>query len=245
MEIKSAEASRGVAWLMEGFEYFRRNALAWIGIVVILVVISIASGVIPLAPLIVQFLTPVFMGGLILGCRDIGQGGTLKVNHLFAGFSEYAGNLVLLGVLYTLGVIVITIIMVIMMFFTLGGLEYFQALVSGDTSIGPSHIMNLLLVLLVALLVYVPLLMGFWFAPALVVLENLGPLQAIQDSFVACVKNIMPFLLYGVVGLVFSLLASIPFMLGWFILMPMIIASVYIAYLDIFASDRPVTVIQE
>lgn len=245
MEIKSAEASRGTAWLMEGFEYFRQHALAWIGIVVILIVITIASGVIPLAPLVLQFLTPVFMGGLIMGCREISQGGGLKVNHLFAGFSEYAGNLVLLGVLYTFGVIVITILMVITMFLVVGGVEYFQTVMSGETTLVQQHITNLLLVALVALAIYVPLLMGFWFAPALVVLEDASPLQAIRDSFVGCLKNVIPFLLYGIIGLVFAILASIPLGLGWFILMPMIIASVYIAYRDIFVSDMPVTVTQE
>lgn len=245
MEIKSTEASRGAAWLIEGFEYFRRNALAWIGIVLIIIVISIASGVIPLAALVLQFLTPVFMGGLIMGCREISQGGGLKVNHLFAGFSEYAGKLVLLGVLYTIGVIMITMLIVITVFFFLGGVEYFQTVMSGETNLVQQHMTNLLLVLLVALLIYVPLLMGFWFAPALVVLEDMAPLQAIRDSFIGCLKNVVPFLLYGIVGLVFSILASIPLGLGWFILMPMIIASIYIAYCDIFVIETPVTVTQE
>jgi uncharacterized membrane protein len=60
-----------------------------------------------------------------------------------------------------------------------------------------------------------------------------------------CLKNIVPFLLYGVVGLFLIIIATIPLLLGWFIVVPMMIASIYIAYLDIYGDSRPVTIIRE
>jgi uncharacterized membrane protein len=86
--------------------------------------------------------------------------------------------------------------------------------------------------------------MTIWFAPVLIVLDRLGAVEAMKASFSGCMKNIMPFLIYGVVGFILSILATIPFMLGWFILTPMIIASIYIAYLDIYCSDRAITINQ-
>jgi len=44
----------------------------------------------------------------------------------------------------------------------------------------------------------------------------------------------VPFVLYGLVGLVLGIVASIPFGLGWLVLGPVAIASVYVGYRDIF-----------
>jgi uncharacterized membrane protein len=57
---------------------------------------------------------------------------------------------------------------------------------------------------------------------------------ALKASFFACLKNIVPFLVYGIVGFVLAIVASIPVMLGWLVLGPVFIASVYTAYRDIF-----------
>jgi len=250
VNVNVVPASRGAAWFSEGFEYFRQSAGPWIGSAVILLVINITVSMLPIAGMLLsQLLTPVFIGGLLLGCRDIGDGKGLQINHLFAGFSQYTGNLVLLGVLYTLGSVMILIFMVILLFLSVG-LEFINLIVQGGTEsaiqeLSLEHIRNMLLVILTGLFFYVPLLMAFWFAPALTVLEEMGPVDAIKASFSGCMKNIMPFLIYGLVGLVLSFIASLPFMLGWIILTPMIIASVYLAYLDIYNPDKAVTIVQE
>jgi uncharacterized membrane protein len=44
----------------------------------------------------------------------------------------------------------------------------------------------------------------------------------------------LPFLLYGVITLVASFVASVPFFLGWLVLAPVLAASVYTAYRDIY-----------
>jgi uncharacterized membrane protein len=80
----------------------------------------------------------------------------------------------------------------------------------------------------------VPLLMAVWFAPALVIFHDLGPTQAMKDSFTGCLRNIVPFLLYSVIWLVLSIIASIPLGLGWLVLGPMTAASIYTAYRDIY-----------
>jgi len=47
-------------------------------------------------------------------------------------------------------------------------------------------------------------------------------------------QNIPAFLVYGVVGLVLAIVATIPALLGWLILGPVTIASAYTGYRDIF-----------
>ena len=62
----------------------------------------------------------------------------------------------------------------------------------------------------------------------------MAPVAAMKASFGACLKNIVPFIIYGVVVLVLGIIAAIPFMLGWLVLGPVLAASVFVAYRDIF-----------
>jgi uncharacterized membrane protein len=57
-----------------------------------------------------------------------------------------------------------------------------------------------------------------------------------KASFMGCLKNILPFLVYGVIMFGLAIVASIPLALGWLVLGPMTIASVYTAYRDIYFS---------
>jgi len=79
------------------------------------------------------------------------------------------------------------------------------------------------------------LAMLFWFAPTLVVLHpEVGVMEALGLSFRACLRNVLPFLLYGVVLFVLAIVATIPLMLGWLVLWPVLIGSIYASYKDIF-----------
>ena len=194
-----------------------------------------------------QLLTPVFIGGLLLGCRDIANNGNLEINHLFSGFKNDLGNLVVLGLIYTLGSIFIIMSMVLVAFVSVG-LDFFINIINGDSNFifedfyNSEYITSLLIILLIGLIFYVPLLMAFWFAPALIILDGQNPMESIKNSFIGCLKNTIPFLVYGLVGLILSVFATIPLLLGWFILMPIIIASIYISYLEIYNSN--VSIIQ-
>ncbi len=87
---------------------------------------------------------------------------------------------------------------------------------------------------LVATLLAIPLLMAYWFAPALVVFRNEEPMTAMKTSFNACLVNMMPMFVYSLLGLVFAIAATIPLLLGWLVLAPVFAASVYASYKDIF-----------
>jgi uncharacterized membrane protein len=79
-----------------------------------------------------------------------------------------------------------------------------------------------------------PVSMALWFAPALVVLNDRGAVEAMKESFAGCLKNIVPFLLYGVVLFVAAIIAAIPFGLGWLVLGPVVAGSLYASYRDIY-----------
>jgi hypothetical protein len=202
----------------------------WIALVIVLIVILLVLAFIPLLGAVATFLLmPLFLGGLMLGCRALQGGGGLEVGHLFAGFKEHTGNLIVLGALAIGGWIIVMLpVIAIVGAGTLFGLMRGDA--AGAAAMGGSF----LLAWLVAMALSIPIYMALWFAPALVVLRGLAPVAAIKESFFGCLKNMVPFLIYGIVLLVLGIVAAIPLGLGWLVLGPVAIASVYTAYRDIY-----------
>ncbi len=230
---RSVDAGRGWAWITEGFELFKKQAGLWIGIVVVLFVIMIVLAVIPiLGAIATALLLPVFGGGLMLGCRSLQRDGTLEMGHLFAGFKEHTASLVTLGALAIVGWIIVVIPVVAIV-----GTGAFLGAASGDAAgvgaIGGTFLLGMLIALALSILVY----MAFWFAPALVVLRGMAPVAAIKQSFSGCLRNIVPFLIYGVALFVLGILAAIPFGHGWLVLGPVVIASIYTAYRDVYGDS--------
>ena len=236
-------AGRGVDWWGSAWRLFTAAPIAWILITIVYIVILMVLSFIPLlGQVAVSLLHPVFIGGIMLGCREQDRGGTLAVQHLFAGFTEKLGPLVIVALLYLVGWFIVACLMMAIAFASLGG-TVLAALVSGDPMIlGPELFatmgLSVALVFLVALLFAVPLLMAFWFAPPLVVLRGDEPFAAMKTSFRACLRNIPPFLIYGLLGIVFIVLACIPLFLGLIVLIPVGIATVYTSYQDIFGSPQ-------
>ena len=87
---------------------------------------------------------------------------------------------------------------------------------------------------LVSLALLVPISMALWFAPALVMFGGLTPVAALKASFAGCMKNLVPFCVYGIVLFVLLIVAAIPLLLGYLVLIPVLAGSIHVAYADIF-----------
>lgn len=236
---RSVAAGNGASWWGEAWRLFVPSFGVWLLITVILFVLSMVLAVIPVVGhLASQVLFPVFTGGLMLGCRAIDRGQPLTVNHLFAGFSERAGPLFVLGLLYT-GIaiaIVLTVAGILFVFFGTAVLTQLFRLsdpVAASAVIG-GVLMVMMIGALLFMLLFLPLIMAVWFAPALVVLRGLEPWAAMKMSFSGCLRNVLPFLLYGLIGIVLAVVATIPLALGWLVVAPLSFASIYTSYCDIF-----------
>jgi uncharacterized membrane protein len=123
------------------------------------------------------------------------------------------------------------------------GFSILGALMTGDPNTIASSIMASALTLalggLVALALTIPLMAAFWFAPALVIMHGLGPVQAMKESFVGCMRNWIPFLVWSVVMTIFAIVAALPVLLGYLVWIPLAIASTYAAYRDIYPEREP------
>lgn len=236
---RAVDAGRGWEWIADGWGLFVRQPMMWI---VDGFVFSLVVAVLPYVPPVLGFIvsmlvTPVILGGLMLGSQAVHQGQPLIFGHLFAGFQRNIGALLPAGLLWLVCFVVIGLIGGLVMGFGIFG-AISAAMTTGDpvqiATIIMGSIMTILLGLLVALALFVPVAMMFWFAPALIVMHNLGLGAALKMSFIGCLKNIVPFLVYGLVMFVLLIIAAVPVMLGFLVLVPVIIASVYTAYRDIF-----------
>lgn len=230
---RAVAAGRGFAWFGEAWDLFKRAPGTWIAMFVVFAIAWIAISIIPLGGLVVSACYPIIAAGVMLGCRNLEHGKPLEFSHLFAGFGQHSGNLLVVGLLYLAGVVVIgffvgigTAIAIPLM---LGTAKATNG-VAGMMAMAPV----LLLVVLVSMALMLPLIMALWFAPAIVVFNGTASMAAMKSSFRGCLKNFVPFLLYGLAGFFFSVLAALPLGLGYLVLGPVVWATMYTGYRDIF-----------
>ena len=80
----------------------------------------------------------------------------------------------------------------------------------------------------------IPITMVMLFATPLIVLADFEVGAALKTSFGACLKNLLPFFIWSLIAIVLAIIAAIPFFLGYLLLCPVMMVSLYVAYRDIF-----------
>ena len=230
---QSRPAANGWSWITEGWELFKRQPGMWIGIVLLLLVILVAAGLVPIVGgLAVTLFGPVFAGGLMVGCKALDSGEDLELGHLFAGFRSRTGTLIGVGALYLAATVAVMIVVSLIM-----GVGM-MTMMGGDPQAVEAMGMTFLLAMLVMLALLLPVVMAVWLAAPLVVFHEQGAIDAMKGSFMGCLKNVLPFLLYSVVLLIFMVIATLPLGLGWLVLGPVFAASIYASYRDIYLKPR-------
>ncbi len=241
LSISANRAGDGLDWLADGFRLFRQYPGTWIGTCLVLMALSLAIGGIPLLGAIAGILLkPIFTGGLMMGCAEQSRGGSFRIGHLFSGFDNKGTALMKLGLIYLgltlLATLVAVAVVVVMLLASGASMAMLEDMSTWqEPSMAP---LMILLCILIFLLLYIPLLMGYWLSPALIVEQDLEPWQAFKLSFKGCLKNIVPALVYGLVTLFWMILATLPLLLGWLILGPTLIASNFAAYQHIFKPEN-------
>jgi hypothetical protein len=195
---------------------------------------------------------PAFSVSLMNACRSIERGTPLGPQLLFSGFASNLRALLTLGAIYLAAVVAILGISALaddgaLMAMMLAGQKPDAETVSSG---------SLLLATEIALVLLCPLIMAYWYAPVLAGWHGLSPAKALFFSFVACLRNWRPFLVYslaiGVVatlvpGIVLGVLAALlpsgaslvlvlMMVLLILVLAPTLFASFYVSYRDVFVS---------
>jgi len=236
MEIHQVHGNPGLQWILSGFYLFRKAPLAWVFVCFTLMLIAMAMSFIPLlGKFVFTLISPAFLAGIMLGCKDMEQGKPIELKHLFIAFKTNPAPLITIGGIYLIGqILIIGLVMLI------GGSQMTDMLLY-EKRVDESELMgvmsSMLTSSLIALTLSIPLMMASWFSPLLVIFHNVPPVAAMQRSFFACLKNFIPFQLYGVTLIVLTVLSLIPYGLGLVILIPTIFTSIYVSYKDIFLAE--------
>lgn len=253
MQALTLPAAQGWRWLTDGFRIFRKNHLMLTFLVVSYWVLMALVNVIPVIGTIATTLCiPAFSVSLMNACRSIERGTPLGPQLLFSGFASNLRSLLTLGAIYLAAVVAILGLSALaddgaLMAMMLAGQKPDAETVSSG---------SLLLATEIALVLLCPLIMAYWYAPVLAGWHGLSPAKALFFSFVACLRNWRPFLVYslaiGVVatlvpGIVLGILAALlpsgaslvlvlMMVLLILVLAPTLFASFYVSYRDVFVS---------
>ncbi|HPT49067.1 MAG TPA: BPSS1780 family membrane protein [Accumulibacter sp.] len=221
----------GYRWLLRGWEIFRLAPGTWMGIAVVFMAVMMIVGMIPVVNVAVNLLIPIFIGGISIGCRAIEVGDGLRFDHLFAGFSRKPIPLLVVGLLYMISMAAVVFAAVV------GAGIAFAAFAGGVDGLKEVFSLGMVLVVAVVFVAFSSLAMAVWLAPPLVIFHDVSAFHAIKNSLRVAVRNIGPFLVYTLLVVLAAVVASLPLLLGWLVLLPVLYASLYAAYRDMFFEE--------
>lgn len=236
-------AAHGFDWWREGWRLFVTAPWLWVGVTITLVALMYGLPHLPIVGgIAAPILYHVLIAGLLVGAQALDRGQPLSFGHLFACFDRRAWPLILAGLLNLLGWFLVWLVAIVAcaLIFGYSGLDVFLS--ADPTQLDFSTLATFGVAAITALLIVAvlgtPLVMAYWFAPTLIALRGDAPIAAFKASFAASLRNVPPLLVFGLLGVAFALLATLPFGLGWIVLVPVLIAAMYASYRDIFEAAR-------
>lgn len=238
MEPQRLQNRQGWEWIKQGFAIFRKAPLLWIVLLLICLAAAVALSSIPvLGEPLVSLLMPVILVGLMTGCRSLEQNEELELTHLFSGFHRQTSQLVTLG-----GVSLVGQYLIFGLMMMVGGSELVSILMSGQPDPDPNMIAQAVegagFAVLLGAVLFSILMMAMQFAPMLVFFHNVAPVEAMKLSLRAFLYNVGPMLVYITTFMLLAILASLPMMLGWLVLLPVIFTSLYACFFDLYPTAK-------
>ena len=242
-EIQKVRASHGWLWLKHGYRLIMRSPLHAFSLAMVFALGIFLAMLIPVGGIFLAILLmPVLMAGYMRVCRSLEFSEKVEPRQIFAGFESMTRQLVAIGGMLLLGMIIISMVTAM-----LGGTELSNIMASYQAQQDPTALVEALMApgsgvqlgLLVGLTLLFVLMLALQFAPMLVFFDHLTPMAALKASLRASIRNIVPFSVYSLImQLVAFALSVIPLNLGWIVLMPLGLTSMYVAYRDIFSETK-------
>jgi uncharacterized membrane protein len=236
-EGRKRPAGQGWQWFVQAWQLFKQQPLRWWGAILLMFVLLIVASVVPLLNLLTMLAFPFMMAGLGACARSVQQSGRFDIGQVFDGFRKQPKTLALSGLL-GLGLTLGGMALLMLIF---GGGMSFLSLYTGDMASRQAASMQIfgglgMGFLLGYMLLLSVLASALMFAPFLIHEQGMGVVQALRASMKGSFKNVLPGLVGMLVYAVLAVVATIPIMLGWLVLMPVIFIAVYTSYRDIFTT---------
>ncbi|UTH75847.1 BPSS1780 family membrane protein [Chromobacterium sp. IIBBL 290-4] len=232
---RKLDAGRGKEWCLASFRIVREQALTWVLLTLVYLLINFGVGLVPVIGNIAGALMgPIFAAGFVLAAQKADRGEELELADLFAGFRLMPGPLLLLGAMM-FGLIAAASVLLIV-FGVSGGVS--AGLLNThlpETAHSTLPIGFGLVFFVVIAAVTVVISLAYWFAPALVALNGAAPWQAIRSSFAAGQRNWLPMLVAGLIMLLLLIPVALTLGLGLLLWFPIASVIAFVSWKDIFA----------
>ena len=198
MLLQTVPARQGLQWVLQGMRTFWRQPLAMSGLFFLfMALVSLVSMLPVVGGAIALVLMPAFTTGLMAATQVASEGrfpmpGTLWMA-LRAGPRRQP--MLQLGALYAAGFLLMMAASMLV-----DGGQFARVYLAGEP-IRPELVQadSFQAALWVSMLLYVPLSMLFWHAPALVFWQGVAPVKSLFFSWMACWRNKAAFLVYAMV----------------------------------------------
>ncbi|WP_138516767.1 BPSS1780 family membrane protein [Rhodoferax bucti] len=199
MKLQIVPARQGVVWFQQGVRTFLKQPLAFTGLFFMFMAAVSALSLLPVigTPIALALLPAATLG--LMAATEIAEQGQFPMPQvLLAGFragKERLQSMVVLGVLYAVGFILLMGISA-----TVDGGQFARVYLLGG-ELSPEVVMqgDFQTAALVAMVLYLPLSLLFWHAPALVHWHGISPVKSLFFSAVACLRNFWAFTVFGLV----------------------------------------------
>jgi hypothetical protein len=251
MQARILPAASGARWLADGWRLFRAAPLGWPAVVFLYLLLTQMLALMPVIGFGALLLVPTFTVGLLAAARALSRGGPADVRLLFDGFrKDLLRPQLALGVIYL--ICTILIIAGVRLTDADGAL---RSVLTGTRNADEVQFGDVFPPLAVFALIYTPVSMMFWFAPQLAAWHATGVAKALFFSFAACLMNWRAFVFY-IVSIASAAIAAVV-MLGivglsgggssttaayfavaiLLVLLPVVYASIYASYRDVFGVE--------
>ena len=232
---RKVAASQGFQWVVAGFRLYRKNPLLLSAAFGLLFGVVMALGLIPVVGgSLSELASPLMVAGFMAAYRALDDGNELELPNFLAGVRGPAIPLMAVGAVQLLGTLLIGKIMLGM------GFDPQAVMTAAQSKKDPAEMQAILNqampAVLTGLVLFTPLIMATWFAPALILFGGARPATALGVSLRAVAKNWAAMLVNSLtLGLVLFLAALVPMLLGLLVAMPVLFGSLYASYQAIFA----------
>ncbi|WP_028601111.1 BPSS1780 family membrane protein [Ottowia thiooxydans] len=209
MKLNIVPARTGTRWVRDGVRTFFRQPLAITGLFFMFIVSISLVAIIPfVGGVLALILVPAATVGLMAAAREAEAGRfpmPLTLAIALRQGPQRRRAMLLLGVLYAIGVLIVIGISALID----GG--SFAELYIGGGGITTEMVEDpsFRTAMWVSTLLYLPLSIAFWHAPALVHWHGVPPLKSLFFSAVAVFRNVGAFLLYGLMWMAMSFAAGL------------------------------------
>ena len=251
MHARTLPASRGWAWIIEGFALWKRNpALITFLVFGYWLCLLVLAAVPFIGQILMSLAMPALSLGIYNGCKAVAEKRKAGPEILISGFKQNLPEQIKIGGIYLAGTFVVLGLTALVDGGILAELMLGQRKLDEATAEDPMLSASLI----VGTMCSTPLMMAYWFAPLLAGWGRLSAVKAMFFSLVACWRNwraflaygiglmlavLIPGLLIGLLGLISPILGTLPAIALPAIFIPVVFASFYANASDVFGQIGP------